>query len=143
MIAPVAPLVWTPARLPDGGRWRVLRLGYSLLGTTNHPAPPEATGLEVDKFDGAAVRRYLEHYIGMYRDAAGPGMIGESMLTIDCICGVMLGGHLAIRAGALRQTWRGSMQRAIMASPVCAALMDERALDGGWQGIECRTDGRT
>ncbi len=65
-------LDWTPPR----GRWQVLRLGYSLLGTTNHPAPPEATGLEVDKFDGPAVRRYLEHYIGMYKEAAGPGMVG-------------------------------------------------------------------
>ena len=64
-------LDWTPPK----GNWRVVRLGYSLLGTENHPAPPEATGLEVDKFDGAAVRRYLEHYIGMYRDASG-GMIG-------------------------------------------------------------------
>ncbi|MCE7796344.1 glycoside hydrolase [Sphingobium sufflavum] len=65
-------LDWTPPK----GRWRVLRLGYSLLGTENHPAPPEATGLEVDKFDGAAVRRYLDHYIGMYRDAAGKEMVG-------------------------------------------------------------------
>ncbi len=65
-------LDWTPPQ----GKWRVLRLGYSLLGTTNHPAPPEATGLEVDKFDGPAVRRYLEHYIGMYRDASG-GLLGK------------------------------------------------------------------
>ncbi|MBW8754233.1 MAG: glycoside hydrolase [Sphingomonadales bacterium] len=72
-LRPDGTLDWTPPK----GNWRVLRLGYSLLGTTNHPAPPEATGLEVDKFDGAAVRRYLEHYIGMYKDAAGPGMIGE------------------------------------------------------------------
>ena len=36
-----------------------------------HPASPEATGLEVDKFDGAAVRRYLETYLSMYRDAVG------------------------------------------------------------------------
>ena len=69
-------LDWSAPALPGASRWRVLRLGYSLLGTTNHPAPPEATGLEVDKFDGPAVRRYLEHYIGMYRDAAGPGMVG-------------------------------------------------------------------
>ncbi len=67
-------LVWTP---PKGSDWRVLRLGHSLLGTTNHPAPPEATGLEVDKFDGPAVRRYMETYIGMYRDAAGAGLIGK------------------------------------------------------------------
>ncbi|RZJ98029.1 MAG: glycoside hydrolase [Novosphingobium sp.] len=72
-LKPDGTLDWTPPK----GNWRVLRLGYSLLGTTNHPAPPEATGLEVDKFDGAAVRRYLEHYIGMYKDAAGPGMLGD------------------------------------------------------------------
>ena len=66
-------LNWTPPK----GNWRVLRLGYSLLGTTNHPAPPEATGLEVDKFDGAAVKRYLDHYIGMYRDASG-GLLGKN-----------------------------------------------------------------
>jgi hypothetical protein len=66
-------LSWTPPK----GRWRILRLGYSLLGTTNHPAPPEATGLEVDKFDGAAVREYLQHYLGMYQDAAGPDLIGK------------------------------------------------------------------
>ncbi|MEO6092550.1 MAG: glycosyl hydrolase [Novosphingobium sp.] len=70
-------LDWTPPRLANGGRWKALRLGYSLLGTTNHPAPPEATGLEVDKFDGAAVRRYLEHYLGMYKDAAGPELVGQ------------------------------------------------------------------
>jgi hypothetical protein len=33
-----------------------VRIGYSLTGTENHPATPEATGLEVDKYDGAAVR---------------------------------------------------------------------------------------
>jgi alpha-L-rhamnosidase len=62
--------------IPPKGDWRVVRIGYSLLGTENHPAPPEATGLEVDKFDGSAVRRYIEHYIGMYKDASG-GMIGK------------------------------------------------------------------
>ena len=70
-------LDWTAPKLPKGQAWRVLRLGYSLLGTTNHPAPPEATGLEVDKYDGAAVRGYLEHYLGMYKDAAGPDMVGK------------------------------------------------------------------
>ena len=74
---PDGSLDWTPPALPNSGRWRVLRLGYSLLGTMNHPAPPEATGLEVDKFDGPAVRRYMQHYIGMYRDAAGADLIGK------------------------------------------------------------------
>ena len=70
-------LDWTAPRLPAGQAWKVLRLGSSLLGTTNHPAPPEATGLEVDKYDGAAVRAYLEHYLGMYKDAAGADMVGS------------------------------------------------------------------
>jgi hypothetical protein len=69
-------LDWTP----PPGRWRVLRLGYSLLGTTNHPAPLEATGLEVDKFDGAAVRRYIETYLRMYRDTVGEAQFGKQGL---------------------------------------------------------------
>lgn len=73
-VKPDGSLDWTP---PKGSNWRVLRLGHSLLGTTNHPAPPEATGLEVDKFDGPAVRRYMETYLGMYRDAAGADMVGK------------------------------------------------------------------
>jgi len=66
-------LDWTPPR----GSWRVLRLGYSLLGTTNHPAAPEATGLEVDKYDRLAVASYMSTYLGMYRDAVGPGLLGS------------------------------------------------------------------
>ena len=49
------------------GEWLVLRFGASLTGQTNGPAPPEATGLEVDKLDGAKVRRYLDTYLGRVR----------------------------------------------------------------------------
>jgi hypothetical protein len=35
-------LDWIP---PKGTDWRVYRFGWSLTGKTNHPAPPEATGL--------------------------------------------------------------------------------------------------
>lgn len=74
-------LNWTP----PVGRWRVLRMGYSLLGVSNHPAAPEATGLEVDKYDAPAVRAYMGTYLDMYRDAAGPGLLGargiNAMLT--------------------------------------------------------------
>ncbi|MCB2078359.1 MAG: glycoside hydrolase [Novosphingobium sp.] len=60
-------LTWTP----PPGRWKILRMGWSLVGTKNHPASAEATGLEVDKYDGDAVRRYMETYLGMYADALG------------------------------------------------------------------------
>jgi hypothetical protein len=70
---PDGTLDWQPPK----GRWRVLRMGYSLVGTVNHPASAEATGLEVDKFDGEAVRRYLEHYLGLYKDAAGSELVGR------------------------------------------------------------------
>ncbi|GEN98577.1 DNA-binding protein [Novosphingobium sediminis] len=66
-------LDWTPPK----GQWHVLRLGYSLTGTENHPAPPEATGLEVDKFDAEAVRRYINTYLDTYLAAAGPDLIGQ------------------------------------------------------------------
>jgi len=75
-LKPDGTLEWKAPALPKGQQWRVIRLGSSLLGTTNHPAPPEATGLEVDKFDGDAVGRYMDHYLGMYRDAAGADLIG-------------------------------------------------------------------
>ncbi|MBU6394159.1 MAG: glycoside hydrolase [Sphingomonadales bacterium] len=72
-LKPDGSLDWTPPK----GQWRVLRMGYSLTGTENHPAPPEATGLEVDKFDAAAVRRYINTYLDTYIAAAGPDMIGQ------------------------------------------------------------------
>lgn len=58
------------------GTWRVVRLGYALTGKTNAPAPPEATGLEVDKLDAAAVRSYVESYLRTYREVVGPELIG-------------------------------------------------------------------
>jgi hypothetical protein len=68
---PDGSLDWTP----PAGDWMVLRIGYSLTGAMNRPASPEATGLEVDKMDAAAVKRYMDHYLGMYRDATD-GKIG-------------------------------------------------------------------
>ncbi|MET0363399.1 MAG: glycosyl hydrolase, partial [Sphingobium sp.] len=65
-------LDWTAPK----GHWRILRLGYSLTGKTNAPATDEATGLEVDKYDAAAVERYLTTYLGSYRDITGPGSLG-------------------------------------------------------------------
>jgi hypothetical protein len=67
---PDGTLDWTP---PDG-HWVVLRMGYSLLGITNHPASPEGTGLEVDKLDPAAVKAYMNTYLDSYKETVGPLM---------------------------------------------------------------------
>lgn len=69
-------LDWTP----PPGHWKIVRFGYSLTGTENHPATVEATGLEVDKFDAAAVRRYMQTYLGMYADTVGPDLMGKAGL---------------------------------------------------------------
>ena len=51
-------------------------MGYSLTGRQNHPASPAGTGLEVDKLDEDAVRKYINTYLDMYQDATG-GLMGE------------------------------------------------------------------
>lgn len=74
-------LDWTP----PPGRWTVLRFGWSLTGQTNHPAETEATGLEVDKLDASAVRRYMENYLRLYEGTAGAklGPDGVQELVTD------------------------------------------------------------
>jgi hypothetical protein len=64
---PDGSLTWTP--LP--GRWVVLRFGYSLTGKLNDPASPAGTGLEVDKLDRDAVKRYMDTYLDRYQQALG------------------------------------------------------------------------
>ena len=72
---PDGALDWTP----PPGRWVVLRMGYSLEGATNHPAPPAATGLEVDKLSRRDVKAYMEHYLNLFQAVTGP--FGPNSLT--------------------------------------------------------------
>ena len=74
-------LDWTP----PAGDWVVLRMGYSLLGITNHPASPEGTGLEVDKLNPAHVKAYMDTYLDNYKSAVGPlmGARGLQFLISD------------------------------------------------------------
>lgn len=65
-------LNWTA----PAGNWKLLRFGYTLTGKQNHPASPEATGLEVDKLDPVAVKAYFENYLDQYKSATG-GLMGE------------------------------------------------------------------
>jgi hypothetical protein len=66
-------LDWTP----PPGDWTVLRFGYSLIGTTNHPATAEATGLEVDKLNSGYVKRYMDGYLDSYKEAVGADWMGK------------------------------------------------------------------
>jgi len=70
-MSPDGTLNWT---VPEGS-WKIVRFGYSLLGITNHPASPEATGPEVDKLDPVAVKTYFTNYLDQYKDATG-GLMG-------------------------------------------------------------------
>lgn len=70
-------LDWTP----PPGRWRILRLGWSLTGRLNAPASPEATGLEVDKLNRDHVAAYLQSYIGAYRSVVGDARIGPGGIS--------------------------------------------------------------
>ena len=66
-------LDWTP----PAGNWVILRFGYSLLGITNHPATPEATGLEVDKLNRGFVKNYMETYLDSYKQTVGADYMGK------------------------------------------------------------------
>ncbi|HEX9199450.1 MAG TPA: glycosyl hydrolase, partial [Acidobacteriaceae bacterium] len=70
---PDGTLDWTPPT----GRWVVLRIGYSLLGITNHPATKEATGLEVDKLNAKYVKHYMDGYLDSYKETVGADFMGK------------------------------------------------------------------
>ena len=74
-MTPDGTLNWTP----PSGRWIVMRLGYSLTGKENHPASPEATGLEVDKLSADHCKAYFTEYLRQYKDATG-GLMGKKGL---------------------------------------------------------------
>ena len=67
---PDGTLNWTA----PAGNWCVLRLGYSLLGAFNRPAPPDATGLEADKLSRKHMTAYYTYYLDQLKDAAGAEM---------------------------------------------------------------------
>ena len=46
------------------GDWIILRTAMTSTGTKNGPAPPEATGLEVDKMNRVPLRAHFDAYVG-------------------------------------------------------------------------------
>ena len=85
------------------GKWRIYRFGASLTGKQNHPAPEEATGLEVDKLDPDAWSRYFHTYLDMYKEAAGGlmGSRGIQSLMVDSY-------------EAEQMTWTPQMEKAFL-----------------------------
>lgn len=71
-VQPGAVLDLSKYRTADGslhwdapaGDWAVLRVVARPTGTKNSPAPPEATGLEVDKMNRAALAAHFDAYVG-------------------------------------------------------------------------------
>ena len=61
------------------GEWRVLRFGASLTGQVNGPASPGATGLEVDKLDARAVRRYFDTYLSLIGPELLDALLSDSI----------------------------------------------------------------
>ncbi len=74
---PDGTLEWTP----PAGNWMVLRIGSSLTGHENGPAPAEATGLEVDKLNRDYVKNYVDGYLKMYADTVGTGRMGADGIS--------------------------------------------------------------
>ena len=74
---PDGTLDWTP----PAGNWMILRIGYSLTGHENGPAPAEATGLEVDKLNRDYVKNYVDGYLKMYSDTVGADKIGKDGIS--------------------------------------------------------------
>ncbi|TDN91272.1 glycosyl hydrolase [Microbacterium sp. BK668] len=61
------------------GRWQLLRLGASLTGQTNGPAPRDATGLEVDKLDGRRVATYLGTHLERFAPGRYDALLSDSI----------------------------------------------------------------
>jgi hypothetical protein len=62
------------------GNWTILRLGQTLTGVMNHPAPDGARGLECDKFSRKAYDFHFDHFFGerltALRPPAAKGLAG-------------------------------------------------------------------
>ena len=54
------------------GNWVIVRFGYTPTGVENHPAPPEGTGLECDKFSKAALDAHWAGFMQKILDDVGP-----------------------------------------------------------------------
>jgi hypothetical protein len=78
MLKPDGSLSWDAPQ----GSWTILRIGYTPTGVTNHPAPPEATGLECDKLSKAGLDASWNGMMQPLIDKLGP-LSGK--VLVDCL----------------------------------------------------------
>jgi len=66
------------------GRWTILRMGYSLTGAKNRPAPPNGSGYEADKLSRKWIEDYFHGYFDPIAKDLGP-LVGKSVryMTMD------------------------------------------------------------
>jgi hypothetical protein len=60
------------------GKWTVLRMGYSLVGSKNRAGTAPGLGLEVDKLNAKHVEAYFHGYMDPIEKALGP-LMGKSL----------------------------------------------------------------
>lgn len=65
---------------PPPGRWRVMRVGWSLTGRRNTPATTESMGLQVDKLNAAHVRSHMQAVLSPLKAHLGE-LYGEKGLN--------------------------------------------------------------
>ena len=58
------------------GRWTIVRLGCTITGKENHPAPPSGLGLECDKLSKEAIRFHFENLLAKLI-AENKGLVGR------------------------------------------------------------------
>lgn len=60
------------------GHWTILRMGYSLTGAKNRPAPPSGSGYEADKLSAKHMEAYYHGYFDPLAEALG-SLFGTSL----------------------------------------------------------------
>ncbi|MBM3889664.1 MAG: hypothetical protein FJ388_11135, partial [Verrucomicrobia bacterium] len=73
---PDGRLAWD---VPDGN-WTILRIGRTLTGKTNHPAPEAGLGLECDKLSKEAAAAHFNGLMGQLLADAGP-LAGKTLVS--------------------------------------------------------------
>lgn len=62
------------------GKWTILRIGHINTGRQNGPAPDEATGWEVNKFDRSMVDYQFKSYVGRLAEGALDGLLDNMLM---------------------------------------------------------------